>query len=705
MSGRLKYRRDIEGLRALAVISVIVNHFNEGFLPSGYLGVDVFFVISGFVITGSLYNSSYKNFIDLFLSFYSRRFKRLVPPLILFTLITSLLICLFSSEPKRSLHTGFSSLFGFSNIFLWLKSAEYFQPSVKLNAFTHTWSLGVEEQFYFFFPLIIWFCGFNRQTKKGGTKFLWTVGFLSIVSLCLFVYLNLTNELAAFYLMPARFWEIGAGCLAFFLSTRIPVDKLFYKIPALTILIALLVTLFAPHEWRVIAPIAITLLTTILILSVRRNTTAYSILTNRAAVYVGTISYSLYLWHWSVLAISRWTIGIDLTTAPFLLVLMFIFSGASYRFIESPIRNNEWPSTQLKTIFWGLGSSVLTSLFVLLMSSANGGGIYLGTRHPQTEKITSSKVLLDYEEIAKPDEEIFKTCNMQPHLLTGESYRPPPNVDKAFIDNCIQGQDGSKKVLLIGDSFAASSLKHLSAIAHDIGYDFRAIFGYSCPYPIPYEEIEGAGRRKCPNDNMKVSEKKFEEEIINSLSSGDLLVLRLDFPKQGYLSYKNSKLPPLEAYDNGLIKLSKGVSIKGAKLLVIGANPILTFQQRQHLRNPQWFNFSSNSSDYSLMAPDNNLETKYFHALDSHLVQLFKSLDNSEYFSVKPYICGPQDICKIKDEEVLLYFDSYHLTPYAYDLFFTDLSSRVKNLVFTENEFDKTVDNSRSVFKPLGSNL
>src|ERR1035437_7753338 len=102
----MKYRPEIDGLRAVAVISVIINHFNKDLLPSGYLGVDIFFVISGYVITASLYQTSDKSFTDFFFGFYSRRVKRLVPALVLCVLITSVLICLFDDTPNASLKTG-----------------------------------------------------------------------------------------------------------------------------------------------------------------------------------------------------------------------------------------------------------------------------------------------------------------------------------------------------------------------------------------------------------------------------------------------------------------------------------------------------------------------------------------------------------------------------------------------------------------------
>ena len=210
-----RYRPEIDGLRAFAVVAVIVNHFNKEILPNGYLGVDIFFVISGFVITSSLYKRPSKNFNDFISGFYERRIKRLVPALSVFVLITSIAICLFNPIPTLSLRTGLTSLFGLSNLYLLKQSTDYFAQSTELNVFTHTWSLGVEEQFYILFPFLIWFSGFGRQTKNGARNLFLTIGALAIASLIGFLYFYPINQSAAYFLMPTRFWEMAAGCLLF----------------------------------------------------------------------------------------------------------------------------------------------------------------------------------------------------------------------------------------------------------------------------------------------------------------------------------------------------------------------------------------------------------------------------------------------------------------------------------------------------------
>ena len=202
-SKQSRYRPEIDGLRAFAVVAVIINHFNKDILPGGYLGVDIFFVISGYVITSSLFGRPSKDFKDFISGFYERRIKRLVPALSAAVLITSIAICLFNPAPGLSLRTGLTSLFGLSNLYLLKQSTDYFAQSTELNVFTHTWSLGVEEQFYILFPFLIWFSGFGRQTKNGTRNLFLAVGSLTIASLVGFLYLYPTNQPAAYFLMPS----------------------------------------------------------------------------------------------------------------------------------------------------------------------------------------------------------------------------------------------------------------------------------------------------------------------------------------------------------------------------------------------------------------------------------------------------------------------------------------------------------------------
>lgn len=369
-STKSQYRPEIDGLRALAVAAVIVNHFNSDLLPSGYLGVDIFFVISGFVITTSLASHSSKSFADFILGFYSRRIKRLIPALVVFAVVTSILICFFNPNPGTDLQTGMASLLGLSNLFLLINSTDYFATSTELNPFTHTWSLGVEEQFYLLFPLLVWFTGFGRLSGKGLRNLMWMSGVLSAASLIGFIYLYHTNQSAAYFLMPTRLWELGSGCLLFLGLKMSPgFRRGMERIPPLLMTSAILSVLLIPLQFAVQATIAAVILTVALLASLHPGTLGYSLLSHRRVVFIGLISYSLYLWHWSVLSISRWTLGIHWWSIPFQVALMLLLAGASYRYVETPLRRSSWSTVRWKTIGYGLGASLCAIGLLLTINS------------------------------------------------------------------------------------------------------------------------------------------------------------------------------------------------------------------------------------------------------------------------------------------------------------------------------------------------
>ena len=294
LSKQSGYRPEIDGLRAFAVVTVIINHFNKEILPGGYLGVDIFFVISGFVITSSLYQRPSKNIKDFISGFYERRIKRLVPALSVFVIITSMAICVFNPEPNTSLKTGLTSLFGLSNLYLFKQSTDYFAQSTELNVFTHTWSLGVEEQFYLIFPFLIWFSGFGRQTKNGDRNLFLMIGTVAITSLIGFLYLYHINQSAAYFLMPTRFWEIASGCLLFVgLQKRKSLEQFMLKVPPIVVLALIVGIMYLPMSWATASTVAVVVLTSVLIVSLKKQTTAYKFFTNPKVVYIGLISYSL----------------------------------------------------------------------------------------------------------------------------------------------------------------------------------------------------------------------------------------------------------------------------------------------------------------------------------------------------------------------------------------------------------------------------
>lgn len=366
---RLGYRPEIDGLRALAVIAVILNHTRSEWLPSGYLGVDIFFVISGFVITSSLLTRGPEGASEFFLGFYARRFKRILPALVLFVLLAGAAIAYFSPGGP-SIRTGVAALFGLANMYLFRESVDYFGRASEMNIFTHMWSLGVEEQFYFLYPLLFWLAGVPRRLASARSKLFGLILFASIASFLLWLFLSQTNQVAAYFLMPARLWEMGMGCLVCLALSRCqswPITRI--QGIGLAIVGAMVAVLFLPQSANSVATPLIILLTSLFLIAVRPGSRAYAAFTQPQIVFVGLISYSLYLWHWGVLCLSRWTLDMKVWMVPFQYALIFLLAVLSYRWIEKPLRKASWSPRLGGTLAIGLAVTGVSAALLLMVAS------------------------------------------------------------------------------------------------------------------------------------------------------------------------------------------------------------------------------------------------------------------------------------------------------------------------------------------------
>ena len=360
---QLSYRPEIDGLRAVAVIAVIINHIDKSVLPAGYLGVDIFFVISGYVITASLLSRGRQPLATMLTSFYARRIKRLLPALLVYVVVTSLFLCVVNPDPVVGLQSGIASLFGISNLYFLNTATDYFAQSTELNPFTHTWSLGVEEQFYFVFPFLFCLTGLVSGQRRSFFRYLSLLCLLTLASLWGFVLLYPGHQPAAYFLMPTRFWELASGSLALVLVQRSPLLRsALQRCPALLILAAIISVLWLPASQAVFATVATVLLSTILIASIRKGSPAFRLLSHPWMVFIGLISYSLYLWHWGILSISRWTIGISWWSIPLQLLLTFLIASASYHWIETPFRTAATPQRRLVFLVGAAANGLTTAL-------------------------------------------------------------------------------------------------------------------------------------------------------------------------------------------------------------------------------------------------------------------------------------------------------------------------------------------------------
>jgi len=376
------YLAYIDGLRAFAVLSVFIYHLHPELLPGGFSGVDVFFVVSGYVVSLSLDKQRGVNLRTFLAVFYSRRVKRILPALIFCLLVTIFFTALFvpyshlsSSHQKTALY----AFFGLSNIILASGNDDYFGPLAEFNPFTHTWSLGVEEQFYVAFPFIfiLWVSGSRKFYKK--LSVIIFAGLL-LASLGAAYWYSNTNKLYEYYLIFSRFWQLAVGILLYQFVKSTYESKLKPYTKTLNVLtwfsLGLVLAGFVvsdetrfPIPWAFVGVSG----TALLLLSMHyvHGGPVRALLENRVLSIIGKMSYSLYLWHWPVIVLFRWTIGLDSAAKYFAVIaLTFAMSAISYLFVETPVRTNP---IILKTPRFAV---IATGLLILGASSYAGNTMF-----------------------------------------------------------------------------------------------------------------------------------------------------------------------------------------------------------------------------------------------------------------------------------------------------------------------------------------
>jgi len=373
----------IDGLRAIAVLAVIVFHLNPHLLPGGFTGVDVFFVISGYVVARSLVAHANEGFAEFLIGFYSRRIRRILPALVLCLVVTVVLTVLFIPDSWLSSTVEQAALFAFfgmSNFALvWFQDG-YFSPRAEFNPFVHTWSLAVEEQFYLIFPFLIY--GWLRSKDTP-----W--GLRSVANALLLPLLGLASLVIAatgfdtradwnFYMLPSRFWELAAGVLLFqwqhkgWLPSLLSQSAKFWLMLIGFCLIgwgfiATDVGAF-PYPWAAV-PVLGTFLLLWAVTSPGPDSRMSRLLITGLMIFVGKISFSLYLWHWPVFTLMRWTVGLEGLGLKFVaLSLTFAVALFSYIVIETPARKTTWLALpKSRAIYAGLTVIVLSWFTSALM--------------------------------------------------------------------------------------------------------------------------------------------------------------------------------------------------------------------------------------------------------------------------------------------------------------------------------------------------
>lgn len=359
----MQYRPEIDGLRSFAILPVLLFHAGFSWMPGGFLGVDIFFVISGYLITSIILNEHRQQRFSL-LFFYERRARRILPALF-FVLSLSLIAGWLLLSPQGLIDLAQSiiatNLFA-ANIYFW-QHIDYFTGNTNLIPLLHLWSLGIEEQFYVFLPLL--FMALWHRSTRTLVCLLVVLGLLSLLSTQI---LPTDYSSAAFYLLPTRAWELLAGSLcAFALAQRrtSPQALLANTFSALGVILVLISVLGLspqiqhPGLWTLLPVLG----TVFIILYAQPATYAARILSYKPFVVVGLLSYSAYLWHQPLFAYTRIYKGqehLGIKTTLALIVLTFALAAFSWRFVEQPFRNRQF--LKQRTVL--LGSACGMGLFI-----------------------------------------------------------------------------------------------------------------------------------------------------------------------------------------------------------------------------------------------------------------------------------------------------------------------------------------------------
>lgn len=373
----IRYRPEIDGLRAIAVIPVILFHMGFQWIPGGFIGVDVFFVISGFLITSIILQDVGQERFS-YSDFWLRRIRRILPALMVMVFTISIVgsIVLYAPQISNLGEHGLAALLSLANIDFWLHAGNYWGASAKDSPFLHTWTLSVEEQFYLFFPFLLILLLRYFKPNAGLIVFL-----LSIISVSIFFYGTQFHPDATFYLLPTRAWELGSGALLGILSFNHPLrlqNKSFLAFIGLILVI--LSYAMIDGEQGIPPVLIIPVIGAVLVIAFTKDQTSLTnqLLALPALVYIGKLSYSLYLWHWPILVFMKnefpksGSLLLSLYSTPIIL-LVSIFS---YHFIEKTTRRN---SRVLPSILVFLTVSIAYSSYLFVVDHSEDISIYSKT--------------------------------------------------------------------------------------------------------------------------------------------------------------------------------------------------------------------------------------------------------------------------------------------------------------------------------------
>ena len=637
----MKYRAEIDGLRALAVVPVILFHAGFELFIGGFVGVDVFFVISGYLITTILIEDLENQRFSL-VNFYERRVRRILPALffVIFVCIPFAWMWMLPSQIKDFSQSLVAVNLFASNILFWRESGDYFDAAVEDKPLLHTWSLAVEEQYYVLFPIFLFLAW-----RYGKNRVFWMIVIMASISL-LFSEWGWRNEATAnFYLAPTRAWELFAGAIAAFIVQKYGVRK--NNFLTLLGLAAIVFSIFAyndstpfPSMYTLVPVLGVVLL----ILYADKETLVAKLLSTKMFIGIGLISYSAYLWHQPLFAFAR----IRSLEHPSLLLMSvlcltsMLFAYFSWRFIEKPFRQPQ----------------IVTRKFVFLTSFI---GIFTFIAIGSAGHFTNG-----FKAQILNDRQIALVDTIKTSLLPSCKQR----LEECFKQ--LESREG-REIVLIGDSNANHFSVGLQKIADELEYSLHRLTFPGCmPLAEFYLLNQSPGfNAQCLSFNRSVKDKLAENdesfdvivvsaawllyfygnEVLSGVDNylGTPLITDVELSLNGNHSIPVDEREEvfLEYFNNLLSHLSSNAN----KVIVVGPLPpsIVRFDNKYAISNPK------------LISTDQYLTST------SEFLQVFNNSISSFKVSVidlASQLCNESE-CQVMRNDKFLYGDPVHLSHYG----------------------------------------
>ena len=625
----MPYRPDIDGLRALAVIGVILFHADLG-LSGGFVGVDVFFVISGFLITSLILKDIKSNQFSL-LGFWERRARRIFPALYVVTITTIGLSYLFLL-PKDFEILGGSVIglsFFSSNIFFWKNTNSYFSGSAEEMPLLHTWSLSLEEQFYIIVPIVFLLLFKWRQFDK----LFWVLSAGALLSLLISIVGTIHYESASFYLLPTRAWELGAGSI---IATSRPIKS--YRLRTIFSVLGILSILFSfifydrSSSFPGLSAVPPVLGAALIIWSgvgfgeISRLPIVLKVLSIRPLVFIGLLSYSLYLWHWPLLALNEYmVIGRDSILVKLTIVLVsFLLSIISWKYIEQPIRKKKIACSRFSIFSLsavGLISLVGCSAFILM----NGGFV------------------------SKVSKEVRDTENRG---LSEDTFFDYDLAAKGFPENkIVLGHKGHEpSFFLWGDSHAMAISRALDLAGKEFSIGGLSVVKTSTLPILDWQTSES-------------SQILYNEQILKYLTAEEQrkTIKHVVLAGRWWLAF-NQSLKNKNNIEESLIRTITEIQSLGYSVSIFLQVPQWTDHWHTPSSFPFHYNWKNFSWGYSDIKISDELLKKRFSSQNEMFERIREKIPNLKIIDPLPVLINADGYYYFKDNNNWIYYDDDHIS-------------------------------------------